>query len=36
MDIDIHDQAPETKAGIAEPPPPAAAFVTQDEVHRLF
>jgi HK97 family phage major capsid protein len=33
MDIDIHDQAPETKAGIVEPPP---AFVTQDEVQRLF
>jgi HK97 family phage major capsid protein len=32
MDIDIHSQAPETKAGIADAP----AFVTHDEVMRLF
>jgi HK97 family phage major capsid protein len=32
MDIDIHAQAPETKAGIADP----QAFVTHDEVMRLF
>jgi HK97 family phage major capsid protein len=32
MDIDIHSQAPETKAGIAD----AQAFVTHDEVMRLF
>jgi HK97 family phage major capsid protein len=32
MDIDIHSQAPETKAGIAD----SQAFVTHDEVMRLF
>jgi HK97 family phage major capsid protein len=32
MDIDIHPQAPETKAGIAD----SQAFVTHDEVMRLF
>jgi HK97 family phage major capsid protein len=32
MDIDIHSQAPETKAGIAD----TQAFVTHDEVMRLF
>ena len=31
MDIDIHDRAPEQKAGV-----PAEPFCTHEDVHRIF